>query len=149
MDDMKIVQLYWDRNQEAIPATADKYGGYCASIARNILGNHEDAEECVNDTYLNAWNAMPPHHPDTLSVFLGKLTRNLAFNRFRHGHTDKRGGGEIVLVLDELADCVSGTDDVDQEINQKELVKEINTFLNHLPESFIEEDGNALFHISS
>ena len=70
MDDAKIVQLYWDRNEQAIPATADKYGRYCTSIANNILGNNEDAEECVNDTYLNAWNSMPPHRPSILSTFL-------------------------------------------------------------------------------
>lgn len=69
MDDTKIVQLYWDRNERAIPATADKYGRYCTSIAKNILGNREDAEECVNDTYLNAWNAMPPHRPSILTAF--------------------------------------------------------------------------------
>ena len=82
MDDAKIVQLYWDRNEQAIPATADKYGRYCTSIANNILGNNEDAEECVNDTYLNAWNSMPPHRPSTLSTFLGKIVRNLSFNRY-------------------------------------------------------------------
>ena len=82
MDDAQIVQLYWDRNEQAIHATSDKYGNYCTSIAKNILGNQEDAEECVNDTYLNAWNAMPPHRPSILSTFLGKITRNLSYNRY-------------------------------------------------------------------
>ncbi len=82
MDDAQIVQLYWDRNDQAIPATSDKYGNYCTSIAMNILSNQEDAEECVNDTYLNAWNSMPPHKPSILSTFLGKITRNLSFNRY-------------------------------------------------------------------
>ena len=71
MEDSRIVQLYWDRDQEAIPATSEKYGSYCGSIARNILGSREDAEECVNDTWLRAWNAMPPHRPTLLSAFLG------------------------------------------------------------------------------
>ena len=84
MDDAQIVQLYWDRNEQAIHATSDKYGNYCTSIAKNILGNQEDAEECLNDTYLNAWNAMPPHRPSILSTFLGKITRNLSFNRYKH-----------------------------------------------------------------
>ena len=84
MDDAQIVQLYWDRNEQAIHATSDKYGNYCTSIAKNILGNQEDAEECVNDTYLNAWNAMPPHRPSILSTFLGKITRNLALNKYKH-----------------------------------------------------------------
>ena len=99
MDDAKIVQLYWDRNEQAIPATADKYGRYCTSIANNILGNNEDAKECVNDTYLNAWNSMPPHRPSILSTFLGKIVRNLSFNRYKHNTADKRGGGELPVVL--------------------------------------------------
>ena len=132
MDDAKIVQLYWDRDERAIPAAADKYGNYCTSIAKNILGNHEDAEECVNDTYMNAWSSMPPHRPRILSVFLGKIVRNLSFNRYKHNTADKRGGGELPAVLDELADLVSGTDDIEQEIEYKELVKSIDAFLDTL-----------------
>ena len=113
MNDAKIVQLYLVRDEQAIPETANKYGNYCTSIAKNILSNQEDAEECVNDTYLNTWNAIPPHKPKMLSTFLGKIVRNLAFNRYKHNTADKRGGGEIALVLDELASCVSGNDDVE------------------------------------
>ena len=133
MDDTQIVQLYWDRDERAISATSDKYGNYCTSIAKNILGNPEDAEECVNDTYLNAWNTMPPHRPSILSIFLGKITRNLAFNKYKHNHVMKRGNGEIAVVLDELAECVSGVDDVEQEIDRRELVATINSFLETLP----------------
>lgn len=133
MDDTRIVQLYWDRDEQAIPATADKYGAYCTSIAKNILGSHEDAEECVNDTYLNAWNSMPPHRPGILSTFLGKIVRNLSFNRYRHNTADKRGGGEVPAVLDELSDLVSDKDDVEQEIDHKELITTIDTFLGTLP----------------
>jgi RNA polymerase sigma-70 factor (ECF subfamily) len=132
MDDATIVQLYWDRDEQAIPVTAVKYGNYCTAIAKNILGNNEDAEECVNDTYLNAWNAMPPHRPSVLSTFLGKITRNLSYNRYKHNTADKRGGGELIAVLDELADCVSGTDDTEQELNRQELVRAINEFLGTL-----------------
>ena len=132
MDDAKIVQLYFDRDEQAIPATADKYGNYCTSIAKNILGNHEDAEECVNDTYLNTWNAIPPHRPKMLSTFLGKIVRNLAINRYKHNTADKRGGGEITSVLDELASCVSGNEDVGQAYEYKELVAAINNFLSTL-----------------
>ncbi len=132
MDDAQIVQLYWDRNEQAIRATADKYGNYCTSIAMNILGNQEDAEECVNDTYLNAWNAMPPHRPSILSTFLGKITRNLSFNRYKHDTADKRGGGEMPAVLEELSDLVSGRDNVEQAFDQKELTKAIDTFLDGL-----------------
>lgn len=133
MDDAKIVQLYFDRNEQAIPATADKYGNYCKSIANNILGNHQDAEECVNDTYLNTWNTIPPHRPKMLSTFLGKIVRNLSFNRYKHNTAGKRGGGELPAVLDELAGCVSGNDDVEQAYEYKELVKGINDFLSTLP----------------
>lgn len=132
MNDEKIVQLYWNRDEQAIPATAQKYGNYCTSIAKNILGNLEDAEECVNDTYLNAWNSMPPHRPGVLSTFLGKIVRNLSFNRYKYNTADKRGGGELPLVLDELSDLVSGKDDVEQEINRKELVNTIDAFLDSL-----------------
>lgn len=133
MEDRSIIQLYWDRDDRAIAATSEKYGGYCASIARNILGSSQDAEECVNDTYLNAWNAMPAHWPEQLSTFLGKITRNLSFNRYRHNHTAKRGGGEMPLILDELAECVSDTDTVEQIVDRRELVKAINDFVKNLP----------------
>lgn len=135
MDDNKIVQLYWDRSEQAISATSVKYGGYCASIAKNILGNQEDAEECVNDTYWSAWNAMPPHRPNVLSAFLGKITRNLALNRYKQIHADKRGGGNLLQPLDELAECVSDTDNVEKEIDRRELVKAINAFLSTLSPS--------------
>lgn len=133
MEDSEIVQLYWDRNEQAIPATSEKYGNYCASIAKNILGSENDAEECVNDTYWNAWNSMPPHRPSVLSTFLGKITRNLSLNRYRHNTAGKRGGGEVTVVLDELLGLVSDTDSVEQEIDRRELVNAIDTFLGTLP----------------
>ena len=133
MDDNCIIQLYWDRNDQAICATSEKYGRYCKAIAKNILGSEEDAEECVNDTYLNAWNAMPTHWPEQLAAFLGKITRNLSFNKYKHNHAEKRGGGEIMLVLDELADCVSGIDNVEQIIDRQELERTINSFAESLP----------------
>ena len=132
MEDSKIIQLYWDRNEQAISATSEKYGSYCTSIAKNILGNNETAEECVNDTYLNAWNSMPLHRPSILSAFLGRITRNLSFNRYKHNTADKRGGGETAAVLDELAQIVAGSSDVEQEVNCKELVRAIDAFLGAL-----------------
>ncbi len=132
MDDNDIIQLYWDRNDQAIHMTSEKYGHYCKSIARNILNNDQDADECVNDTYWNAWNAMPTLWPEQLATFLGKITRNLSFNKYKHNHAEKRGGGEIPLVLDELADCVSDTDDVAQIIDRQELRKAINSFVRSL-----------------
>ena len=133
MDDSKIVQLYWDRDEQAIPATSDKYGTYCISIAQNILGNQEDAEECVNDTYMSAWTSMPPHRPNILFVFLGKITRNLSLNRYKQNTAGKRGGGEVPVVLDEIAELVSDTGSVEQEVDRRELVKAIDAFLDRLP----------------
>lgn len=132
MDDNGIIQLYWDRNDQAIQATSEKYGHYCKSIAKNILNSEEDAEECVNDTYLSAWNSMPTHWPEQLSTFLGKITRNLSFNKYKRDHAEKRGSGEIALVLDELMDCVSDTDSLEQIIDYQELIKAINSFVRSL-----------------
>ena len=133
MEDHEIVALYWARDEGAIPATAEKYGGYCTCVARNILEDARDAEECVNDTWLGAWNAMPPHRPARLSTFLGKLTRNLAFNRRKARRADKRGGGQLPLVLDELGECVSGRDSVEDAVDRKELAAAIDQFLSDLP----------------
>lgn len=134
MDDERIVDLYWLRREEAIDATAEKYGAFCYTIANNILYNHQDAEECVNDTYLQAWNAMPPHRPNCLRTFLGKLTRNLSFNRYKFNTAKKRGGGEMALVLEELQGCVSGSEDVLLELERKACVEAINAFLQTLPQ---------------
>lgn len=133
MDDGQIVQFYWDRDERAIPATADKYGNYCTAIAKNILGIPEDAEECVNDTYMRAWNSMPPHRPNVLSAFLGKITRNVSLNRYKQNTAGKRGGGEVPAVLEEIAELVSDTDSVEQEVDRRELVKAIDAFLDRLP----------------
>lgn len=130
MEDSAIIQLYWERSDEAIPATAKKYGRYCAAIAGNILDSREDAEECVNDTYLKAWNAMPPRRPQVLSAFLGAITRNLAFNRYKYNRAGKRQGA----ILTELSECVSGISDPEQELDRRELLRAINDFLSNLPE---------------
>ena len=134
MEDSRIVQMYWDRDEQAIDESNVKYGGYCTAIARNILGNQEDAQECVNDTWLGAWNSMPPHRPDILSAFLGRITRNISFNRYKLSHAEKRGGGEQPLVLEELGEIVSGRDDVEGEVDRQELAAAIDAFLSALPE---------------
>lgn len=133
MEDKAIVQLYWDREEQAISATAQKYGNYCKKVAMNILQDDQDAMECVNDTYLKAWNSMPPHRPGRLSTFLGKITRNLAFDVYKHEHTEKRGKGQMDLVLDELTELIPGGLQPQQELDRKELIREINAFLGSLP----------------
>ena len=133
LPDDRIVELYWERSESAISETADKYGDYCHYIAYNILYNQEDAEESVNDTWLDAWNNMPPHKPSILSTFLGKITRRISIDRWRRRHADKRGGGEMDLVLDELEDCVSDPTDVETVIEQQEMARIIKEFLEGLP----------------
>ena len=140
MEDTKIVQMYWDRDPDAIVHTADKYGAYLRTIAVNIIGSHEDAEECVNDTYMSAWRAIPPHRPMSLSTFLGKITRNAAYNRYKSTRAEKRGGSQTALVLDELSECVAGKYEVEQEIEYKELVAAIDAFLDTL-----SEDARRIF----
>ena len=131
MEDSAIIQLYWDRKEEAIPATATKYGSYCGSIARNILESPEDVEECVNDTYLKAWNAMPPSWPEYLGAFLSKITRNLSLNRKKYN----RAGRRCEEVLVELDSIVSGCNDLEVSYDRRELIRTINTFLERLPEN--------------
>ena len=94
MDDSKIVELFWSRNEKAIDEASAKYSRYCHSIAYNILHNNEDSEECVSDTYIRAWYSMPPHKPNKLSAFLGKITRNLSLNRYEKLNAEKRGAGQ-------------------------------------------------------
>lgn len=133
MDDRSIVELYWQRNENAISETQAKYGRYCFSIAQAILVNKQDAEECVNDTYSSAWNTIPPHRPEVLSTFLGKITRRLSLKTLRKRNTAKRGG-EITLVLDELAECIP-SDSVENAIQMRELSKIIDNFLSELAEN--------------
>ena len=133
MDDQRIVELYWSRSESAVLETDKKYGTYLNSISYNILASREDAQECVNDTYHNAWNAMPPTRPSILSTFLGKITRRLSIDRWRRLNAEKRGGGELTLTLDELEDCVSGSGSVEDEIERQELQKLLSDFLDMLP----------------
>ncbi len=133
MEDQQIVALYWQRNPEAIGQSRQKYGAYCFSVANQILASPEDSEECVNDTWLNAWNGMPPHRPDVLRIFLAKITRRIAFNRFKSRTAQKRGGGEITAVLEELEECLAGGADVEEEVVAKELGECIRQFVRGLP----------------
>ena len=133
MEDEQIVQLYWERSDRAISETAYKYGTYCRSIAQNILQNPEDAEEIVNDTWLGAWNAMPPHRPGVLSTFLGKLTRRISIDRFRTRTRHKRGGDTVTLALEELNECVPSGDRTVQEADLHALAQSVNRYLRTLP----------------
>lgn len=133
MDDNQILDLYWRRSENAISETANKYGKYCHYIAYNILRDNGDSEECVNDTYLKAWEIIPPHRPNRLSTFIGKITRNLALNKYKHYTAQKRGSGQVSLALDELQECLSTNNGVDKVIDDLTLTDVLNRFLASLP----------------
>ena len=135
MEDRKIVDLYWQRDENAIPETAAKFGGYCRTIAYNILSDAEDAEECLNDTWLRAWNTMPTNRPSRLAPYLGKLSRWISLTRLREKTSLKRGGGETELVLDELAEAVDSGADVEKAVELKELNAALRRFLKSLGET--------------
>lgn len=124
MQDHEIIDLYFARDERAILNTEQKYGSYCKTVAMNILHDDSDSDECVNDTYLAAWNSIPPQKPERLGAYLAKLTRNISLNRYKSRTTERRGGGEFALSLDELDDCVADTD-----ISSEELGKLITDFL--------------------
>lgn len=135
MDDRQIVALYYQRSEQALEETAVKYGSYCFSIAYNILENREDAEEAVNDSYIGAWNAIPPHKPANLAAFLGKITRRTAIKRWQRSKAQKRGGGEITLALEELADCIPAGGDAQSRMEETELSRVLNRFVQALPQT--------------
>ncbi len=134
MDDKSIVALYWQRSEQAIEETHRKFGKYCYSIAYHILANNEDAEESVSDTYVKVWNSIPPQRPTALAPFLGKIVRNTAISKWRARSANKRGGGEIVLALEELGKCVSGSPGIEDAYLHKETVAAFRSFLDTLPD---------------
>lgn len=135
MEDNGILDLYFKRSESAIEETAAKYGGYCYTIAFSILASVLDSEECVNDTWLRAWNAIPPKRPAVLSAFLGRITRNLSLDRLRSAGAKKRGAGQMDVVLEELAECIPALDSVEQTAEDHRIAAILNQFLASLPET--------------
>ena len=135
VDDAEIIKLYFDRDEAAVAETAEKYGIYCYTIAFNVLGSEEDSKETVNDTYLKAWNSIPPHRPTVFSAFIGKITRRLSISKWRKHTAEKRGGNEYELSLDELSECVADKSDTEKKLEDKEITALINKFLRDLPET--------------
>ena len=133
MDDKQIIDLYWTRSERAIAETDKKYGKLCHRIAFNMLANPQDSEECVSDTYLKTWSIIPPKRPVKLSAFLGKITRNLALNRYEKYTAEKRGGGEVSVALDELAECIPDPNSVERMVDNRILMDKLNLFLEGLP----------------
>lgn len=134
MEDDKIVELYWARSEDALAETSSKYGRYCYTIAYNILANVEDADESVNDTYMGAWNSMPPQRPTVLSTYLGKLTRRISINRWYSNTAEKRGGGEVAMSIDELSECLPVSTTVEDEVESQLLSSVISNYLRSLPD---------------
>lgn len=132
MEDEQILDLYFARDERAVAETDRKYGGYCFSLANTILHDDQDAEETVSDTYLKVWNVIPPERPGVFKMFLAKITRNLAFSRWRSYTAEKRGGGEMALVLEELEECIAAPGGVEDRVNARELARAIRTFLDTL-----------------
>ena len=133
MQDKDIVRLFLERSDSAVAAAEKKYRGYCYKVALNILGSGEDADYCVNEAFLKAWETIPPQQPRILSAFLAKITRNCAINMLKQSAAQKRGGGEAELVFDEISEMVSGNSDVERDAENRELINEINRFLTKLP----------------
>jgi len=132
MEDTAIIDLYWLRSEDAIQETAAKYGAYCRSIARGLLANAQDEEECVSDTWIRAWNAMPDDRPNRLKLFLGKITRRLACDALRSRTAQKRGGGVYVEALEELGECVPSVPGADRIVEDRELERIVDRFLHTL-----------------
>ena len=128
MDDQKLIELYWMRDEDAIRETAVKYGKLCTYIAKNILKNIEDCEECVNDAYLAVWNAIPTQRPNRFAAFISRITRNLALKKYEYLSADKRNPS-AVMSLDELGDCVSNEYRVESEVEKRHIEQTINIFL--------------------
>lgn len=133
MEDQDIVELYWRRDERALTETAARLDGYCLAIARSVLGDEEDARECVNDAYLAAWNAIPPHQPERLAPFVGKLTRRIAINALEKREAAKRGSGQGAAVLEELAECLPSGECVESRVEEAELEQALRRFVALLP----------------
>ena len=132
MQDKHIVELYWQRNESAIQETEQKYGSYLTKIAHNILSNLEDSKECVNDIYLKAWNSIPPHKPDILSTYLGKITRQGAIDLLRKRSSLKRKASEYATSLDEFSECIPAGETPEQAVELQLLAKAIASYLRTL-----------------
>ena len=131
LEDEKIIELYWERSENAIAETDKKYRERCLYVARSILNDISDAEECLNDTYLTAWNLMPPERPKILSSFLFKIIRNHSLNRLRFLNSSKRKR-DLSFSLDELGECVDGKNDTEEKFDETEVLNALNEFLRSL-----------------
>ncbi len=131
MDDKQIISLFFERSEQAITELSQKYGDLCMKIARRILNDHQDAEECVNDAYLGAWNSIPPQSPDPLRAYICRIVRNRSLKKLRTNSAIKRGS-QFEVSLSELEDCIPDNS-MDEQLSISELSAQINAFLAALP----------------
>ena len=134
LTDIEIINLYLERSESAIEETAKQYGSYCSAIAMNILHNKEDVDECVNDTYLNVWNSIPPQRPTTFSTFIGRITRNLSIKKYKARTAQKRGGDDTTLLLSELESCILTNRNVEDEVDSNIIMQAVDKFLSNIRE---------------
>ncbi len=149
MEDKQIVELYWARSEAAISETEKKYGRYCHYIAYQILYDDEDAKEVVNDTYLKTWNSIPPQRPDPLKPYVGMISRQLALDAYKERHAQKRGGGQVPLVLDELSECIPDSDSGADIGESVALSDALTRFLRVLPQKTRNIFVRRYFYMSS
>ena len=148
MEDSRIIELYWKREEHAILETSRRYGAYCFAVADHILSNVQDSEECVNDTYLRAWNSIPPKRPSKLQTFLGKITRNLSLNKWEKLSAEKRGAGQTSLILDELSECIPAEQDAVNTVENMVIRDVLDRFLDELPAETRKIFVRRYFYIS-
>ena len=133
IDDKRILLMLNNRDEQALAVIAEQYGALCRTVARDILGSEQDAEECLNDALLQIWNAIPPAQPENFCAYLMKTVRNHALNRYKAGHRTKRGGGQQAAALDELSELLPSSENVLSELERRELLEAISRFLQSLP----------------
>lgn len=149
MDDKQIIELFWQRNENAITQAKAQYGSYCFSVANNILHNAEDSEECLNDTFFRTWNCIPPQKPQNLKLFLAKIARNLALDRYKLKARKKRGNSEAEAVFEELNACIAASGSIEKQYEIKELCELINRFCSRLPKRECNIFVRRYFYVDS
>ncbi len=149
MQDRDIIELYYARDERAITETSEKYGTYCLGIAHNILQNLQDAEECVNDTWLRAWNSIPPAYPDHLQQYLGSITRHISLDKYRYNTRRSRGGGETTVAFDEIHEIIASETNLTTQTEERELLTAIDRFLWALPERECNIFIRRYYHLDS
>lgn len=132
MEDKQIIDMYFDRSEEALLETRKKYVGYCNTISYNILGNEEDVEECLDDMLVKLWELIPPERPICFKAYIGRLIRNISLNKLKYNNAEKRGGGQTMALIDELYECIPDSNSVESEMDKKHLSQILNSFLEKL-----------------